>query len=123
MKKRKHYELTTTPVWRKTETGLELTSFFRDWWEQVSIQRYGDKEHCLEVAAELGYLWQHPNPNGGNFEYEPVGFDYDPAQYRISMNISEGMPLVRQDECRHAEYQQLWKRLLSENKEVKINGE
>jgi len=76
----------------------------------------------MEVAIELGYVWKHRDPHTGETLYDPIGFDYDPVLYRNSLNIPDGMPLVRQDEGRGVEYQQLWKSLFSEDREVRLNG-
>ena len=105
------------PVWIKTESGLEPSPFFLQWWVDVSMQRYGDKEHLVEVAVELGYIWRYRDQYTGKICYDPIGFDYDPAKYRASLKIPKGMPIIRQDESRQTEYQQLWKSLLSEDKE------
>ena len=86
------------------------------------MQRYGDRDHCIEVAVELGYLWKYREPNSGEICYDPTDFDYDPVLYRSSMNILEDMPLIRQDDGRQNDYSQLWKLLLTEEKEVTNNG-
>jgi len=86
------------------------------------MKKFGDKDHCLEVATELGYIYQYSDHHTGETLYDPIGFDYDPVLYRNSLNIPDGMPLVRQDEGRGVEYQQLWKSLFSEDREVRLNG-
>jgi len=111
-----------SPVWIKKETGVELNHFFLRLWQDLSMKKFGDKDHCLEVATELGYIYQYSDHHTGETLYDPIGFDYDPVLYRNSLNIPDGMPLVRQDEGRGVEYQQLWKSLFSEDREVRLNG-
>ena len=78
------------------------------------MQRFGDREHCLEVAVELGYLWQYREPNSEQVQYDPVGFDYDPSVYRKSLGILDDMPIISfgGDTKR---LQPLWNLLLKEN--------
>lgn len=80
----------------------------------MSVLRFGDKEHCLEVAAELGYLWRHCESNSKQVQYDPVGFDYDPSIYRKTLGISNDMPIISSggDAKR---LQPLWNLLLKEN--------
>ena len=103
-----------TPVWRKNELGLEPSAFFLKWWQDVSVLRFGDKEHCLEVAAELGYLWQYSESNSDEVQYDPMNFDYDPILYRKSLDIPDDMPIISfgGDAKR---FQPLWNRLMKEN--------
>jgi len=103
-----------TPVWRKNELGLEPSAFFLKWWQDVSMQRFGDKEHCFDIAVELGYLWQHREPNSGEIQYDLVCFDYDPSVYRKSLGIRDDMPIISfgGDTKR---LQPLWNLLLKEN--------
>ena len=111
-----------TPVWVKSNGTIAPSPFFLNWWKQVSKQIFGDEEHVIEAAVDLGYLWRYRDPNNGQLQHDPIGFDYDPLLYRASMNIPQDMPLVHQDDSKHDEYQRLWKLLLSEYKGERTGG-
>jgi len=83
---------------------LMPSPFFLNWWQQVAQIRYGDKQRCIDVAKELGYVSK---------DGEPLGFEYDPVMARSSLGIPEGMPLVNESESPEC-YQRLRSWLLSE---------
>ncbi len=103
--------------------GIEPSPFFLDWWQNVAEQRFRDRERWLDAAIQLGYVWRFREPNTGQIQHDPIGFDYDPVLYRNSLNIDENMPLVRRDDSRQDGYQQLWKSLISGDKGETSNGE
>ena len=119
---KKDFELLPTPVWVTTEMGIEPSPFFKNWWQNVAEQKFGNRERWLDTAVQLGYVAKFHEPQTGQLCHDPIGFDYDPVLYRTSLNVPEDMPLVRQDDSRQDGYQQLWKSLMSEKKEIKPNG-
>ena len=111
---RQDFTAMPSPVWLQNESGFESRTFFLKWWQDVSMLRFGDKEHCFEVALELGYVWQHLEPNSEETQYSLVGFDYNPSVYRKSLGIPDDMPIISfggDVKC----FQPLWNRLLKEN--------
>lgn len=125
MKKRrkvttKDMELLPDPVWIVEDSGIKPSRFFLRWWQRVAERRFSDKERWLDAAWELGYIAEIYDAETGKTYIEPVGFDYNPALARASLGIPDNMPLVSQSEAGNFEgYQQLWDRLLSEEKEAK----
>jgi len=118
----KDFQLLPSSVWLHKGGKVVLSPFFLQWWEDYAERRFGDKEKVLEAGIELGYIAKMYDPISGGYNYDPIGFDYDPALYRKSLNIQDDMPIVSGDDKRHNEYQQLWKILLSEDREVMSNG-
>ena len=110
---RRDFELLPDPVWVEEDGALEPSPFFRRWWQQYAERRWGDKAKILEAALDLGYIARFYDPNTGKHHYDPVGFDYDPIQYRESLGIPTDMPLVSTAGSPDA-YQRLWNNLLKE---------
>ncbi|MFC1964818.1 hypothetical protein ACFLWG_02295 [Chloroflexota bacterium] len=119
----KDFEFLPDPVWTEVDGVIKPTPFFLSWWQDVAERRFGDRERWLDAAIELGYIIKFYDKEIGTSCYDLMGFDYNPALYRASLNISEDMPLVSQNDRCSEDYQRLWQRLLSPEKEVRLNGE
>ena len=61
----KDFDALPTAVWGTTDTGVEPTPFFKNWWQNVAEQKLGNRERWLDAAIKLGYIWKYRDPNTG----------------------------------------------------------
>jgi hypothetical protein len=107
------WELESGPVWVTIDNIIKPSDYFLKWWQDISIQRYGDDSHWLDIAAELGYLSKETNPKSGNAIYEPIGFDYNPELVRNTLGIPADLPIIRYRENGQSQYRRMLDMLFS----------
>jgi hypothetical protein len=110
----KDMQLEPDPVWVEEEDGVLMpTPFFKDWWERVAERRFGDRRRIIDAAIELGYIGRFRDPETGRTYLDPMGFDYDPIQYRQSLGLPVNDPIVHIGDDTQS-YTTLWDKLLEE---------
>jgi hypothetical protein len=103
-KKENNCEVEPNEVWVETEKTIEPSPYFLKWWQDLSVKRFGNNTHWLEIAFELGYVSKKIDSKTGEITFDPIGFDYDVQFVRKSLGISTDQPIVRYAEIGQDEY-------------------
>ena len=106
-KKKDNWELGSNEVWVETEKAIQPSPYFLKWWQDLSIRRFGDNKHWLEIAFELGYVSKNIDTKSGDVTFDPIGFDYDIRLVRKTLGMSVDMPIIRYTETGQDEYKRV----------------
>ena len=106
-KKKDNWELESNEIWVETEKTIQPSPYFLKWWQDLSIRRFGDNTHWLEIAFELGYVSKKIDTKTGEVTFDAIGFDYDVQQVRKTLEISDEQPIVRYVERGQDEYKRM----------------
>ena len=101
------WELESDSVWVTIDTIIKPSDYFLKWWQDLSIRRFGDNKHWLEIAFELGYVSKNIDTKSGEVTFDPIGFDYDIRLVRKTLGISVDMPIIRYTETGQDEYKRV----------------
>ena len=114
-KKKDNWELGSNEVWVETEKTIQPSPYFLKWWQDLSIRRFGDNTHWLEIAFELGYVSKKIDTKSGEVTFDPIEFDYDIKLVRKTLEISDEQPIIRYAETGQDEYKRMINLLFNNN--------
>jgi len=106
-KKKDNWELGSNEVWVETEKTIQPSPYFLKWWQDLSIRRFGDNTHWLEIAFELGYVSKKIDTKSGEVTFDTIEFDYDIQLVRKTLGMSVDMPIIRYTETGQDEYKRV----------------
>ena len=119
------FVLTDDPVWcsgplsssdraRLGRDGLQTSSSppFQRIWELIARVRYGTPDASFQVAKDLGYLAQYPDPDTGELATDLMRFDYNLQEVRMLLGLDPDMPLVFTEEGHSNAIHTIWDHLL-----------
>jgi hypothetical protein len=106
-KKKDNWELGSNEVWVETEKTIQPSPYFLKWWQDLSIRKFGDNTHWLEIAFELGYVSKKIDTKSGEVTFDTIEFDYDIQLVRKTLGMSVDMPIIRYTETGQDEYKRV----------------
>ena len=106
-KKKDNWELGSNEVWVETEKTIQPSPYFLKWWQDLSLKRFGDNTHWLEIAFELGYVSKKIDTKSGEVTFDTIEFDYDIQLVRKTLGMSVDMPIIRYTETGQDEYKRV----------------